>query len=102
MAVIEINDANFDEKIMNSGKTCLVDFSAEWCGPCKMMAPVVDEIANENSEIVVGKCDVDESPELAMRFGIMSIPTLLIVKNGEAANTFIGVTSKEEILKALK
>ena len=102
MAVIEINDANFDEKIMNSGKTCLVDFYAVWCGPCKMMAPVVDEIAAENPDIVVGKCDVDEAEELAMRFGIMSIPTLLVVKNGEVAETFVGVTSKDDILSAIK
>ena len=102
MAVIEITDANFDEKIMNSGKTCLVDFYAVWCGPCKIMSPVVDEIADENPDIVVGKCDIDEAEELAERFEIMSIPTLLVVKGGEVVKTFVGVTSKDDILDELK
>ncbi len=102
MAVLEINDANFDEKILNADKPALVDFYAVWCGPCKMMSPVVDEIAEEHPEFVVGKCDVDEAEGLAVQFGIMSIPTLLVFKNGELAKTFIGVTAKEEILDALK
>jgi len=102
MAVIEINDANFDEKILNADKPALVDFYAVWCGPCKMMSPIVDEIAEEHPEFVVGKCDVDEAEGLAVQFGIMSIPTLLVFKNGELAKTFIGVTAKEEILDALK
>lgn len=102
MAVLEINDANFDEKILNADKPALVDFYAVWCGPCKMMSPIVDEIAEEHPEFVVGKCDVDEAEGLAVQFGIMSIPTLLVFKNGELAKTFIGVTAKEEILDALK
>ena len=102
MAVIEINDANFEEKIINAGKTALVDFYAVWCGPCKMMSPIVDEIAEENDDIVVGKCDIDEAEELAERFEIMSIPTLMVFKNGELAQTFIGVTAKEEILDAIQ
>lgn len=102
MAVLEINDANFDEKILNADKPALVDFYAVWCGPCKMMSPVVDEIAEEHPEFVVGKCDVDEAEGLAVQFGIMSIPTLLVFKNGELAKTFIGVTAKEEILDALQ
>ena len=102
MAVLEINDANFESEIVNSGKTCLVDFYAVWCGPCKIMSPIVDEIAEENGDIVVGKVDVDEAEELAARFEIMSIPTIMVFKNGEPAKTFIGVTSKDEILDALK
>ena len=102
MAVLEINDANFDEVILNADKPALVDFYAVWCGPCKMMSPIVDEIAAEHPEFVVGKCDVDEAEALAVQFGIMSIPTLLVFKNGELAKTFIGVTAKEEILDALK
>ncbi|MBQ9227823.1 MAG: thioredoxin [Eubacterium sp.] len=102
MAVIEINDANFDEKILNADKPALVDFYAVWCGPCKMMSPIVEEIAEEHPEFVVGKCDVDEAEGLAVQFGIMSIPTLLVFKNGELSKTFIGVTAKEEILDALQ
>lgn len=102
MAVIEINDANFEEKIIHSGKTCLVDFYAVWCGPCKAMSPIIDEIAEENSDIVVGKCDADESGELIGRYEIMSIPTIMVFKNGELTETFIGITDKQEILDALK
>ncbi|MBQ7202435.1 MAG: thioredoxin [Eubacterium sp.] len=97
----EINEANFDAEVMNSGKTCLIDFFAVWCGPCKMMSPIVDEIAEEMDDIVVGKVDVDENDELAARFEIMSIPTILVIKNGEVAETFIGVTPKENIVAAL-
>lgn len=99
--VKEITDANFEAEIMNSGKTCLVDFYAVWCGPCKMMSPIVDEIADEMPDVVVGKVDVDEAEELAVKFGIMSIPTILVIKNGEVAETFIGVTPKENIIAAL-
>ena len=99
--VKEITDANFEAEIMNSGKTCLVDFYAVWCGPCKMMSPIVDEIADEMPDVVVGKVDVDEAEELAVKFGIMSIPTILVIKNGEVAETFIGVTPKENIVAAL-
>lgn len=99
--VKELTVANFDEEVLNSGKTCLVDFYAVWCGPCKMMSPVVDEIAAENADIVVGKIDVDENEELAMKYGVMSIPTILVIKNGEVAETFIGVTPKENIVAAI-
>ena len=102
MAVIEITDNNFEKEIMNSGKTCIVDFYATWCGPCKIMSPLVDELAEENADIVVGKADVDEAEELAARFEIMSIPTILVIKNGEVANTFVGVTPKEDIENAIK
>lgn len=101
MAVLEINDENFNEVMMASGKTGLVDFYAVWCGPCKMMAPVVEEIAAEHPEYAVGKCDVDTAPALAAQFGIMSIPTLLIIKDGAVAETFVGVTAKEALLAAL-
>ena len=99
--VKEITEANFDAEVMNSGKTCLIDFFAVWCGPCKMMSPIVDEIADEMPDVVVGKVDVDEAEELAVRFGVMSIPTILVIKNGEVAETFIGVTPKENIVAAL-
>ncbi len=99
--VKEITEANFEAEVLNSGKTCLIDFYAVWCGPCKIMSPVVDEIAEENTDIVVGKIDVDENEELAEKYGVMSIPTILVIKNGEVAETFIGVTPKENILAAI-
>ena len=101
MAVLEINDSNFDE-IVKANDTVLVDFYAVWCGPCKVMSPIVDEIAEENPAITVGKCDVDEAEELAVRFGIMSIPTLMVFKGGEPVKTFVGVTGKDAILEAVK
>lgn len=102
MSVIELTEANFEAEILNSDKPCLVDFFATWCGPCKMMSPIVDEIAEENADIVVGKLDVDEADELAEKYDVSSIPTLLVFKNGEVAETFIGVTAKDKILAALK
>ncbi|MBQ9517861.1 MAG: thioredoxin [Eubacterium sp.] len=101
MMVKEITEANFEQEVMNSGKTALIDFYAVWCGPCKMMSPVVDEIAEENPDIVVGKIDVDENEELAAKFEVMSIPTILVIKDGAVAETFIGVTPKENILAAI-
>jgi thioredoxin 1 len=102
MSVLEITEDNFEELVINSGKTCVVDMFATWCGPCKMMSPIIDEIAEENGDIVVGKVDVDENGELAMQFGVMSIPTILIFKNGELAETFVGLQSKETILNAVQ
>ena len=97
-----INEDNFDSEVIASGKTCLIDFFATWCGPCKIMSPIVDEIAEEMSDVTVGKVDVDEAGDLARQYGIMSIPTILVFKNGEIAETFIGVTDKESIVNALK
>ncbi len=102
MSVLVLNDDNFESEILNSEKTCLVDFFATWCGPCKIMSPVVDEIAAENPDIKVGKVDVDEAEEIAARFGIMSIPTLMVFKGGESVKTFVGVTDKDAILAELK
>ena len=102
MSVLEITEDNFDELVLNSGKTCVVDMFATWCGPCKMMSPIIDEIAEENDDVIVGKVDVDENGELAMQFNVMSIPTILIFKNGELAETFIGLQSKETILNAVQ
>lgn len=93
---------NFNEEVKNYKGVVLVDFYADWCGPCKMMSPVVDEIANENEWAKVGKINCDEEIELAEEFGVMSIPTIIIFKNGEIAKTFVGVTPKEEIINALK
>ena len=102
MSVLVLNDDNFESEILNSEKTCLVDFFATWCGPCRIMSPVVDEIAAENPDIKVGKVDVDEAEEIAARFGIMSIPTLMVFKGGESVKTFVGVTDKDAILAELK
>ena len=84
MAVVVINKTNFDE-IIASDKPVLIDFYADWCGPCRMVAPIVHEIAEENDNVVVGKINVDDEPELAQRFGVMSIPTLVVMKNGKEA-----------------
>ncbi len=102
MSVLVLNEDNFENEIINSGKTCLVDFFATWCGPCKMMAPVIDEIAAENPDVKVGKVDVDEAEEIAANYGIMSIPTLIVFKNGEPVKTFVGVTDKEAIIAEIK
>lgn len=102
MSVLEIDDANFEAEILQADKPALVDFYAVWCGPCKMMSPVVDQIAEENDDIVVGKVDVDEAEEITEKYGISSIPTLMVFKNGEVAETFVGVTAKDKILATLK
>ena len=97
-----LNQANFDETVNSGPQTVLVDFWAEWCGPCKMIAPVVEEIATERAgEGVVGKLNIDEAPELAQRFGITAIPTLIVFKNGQPQRTLRGVQSKKTIVAAL-
>ena len=103
MSVLTLTNENFEEEVKKSDKKVLVDFFATWCGPCKMMSPIIDEIAEELGEsIKVGKVDSDENMELAEEFGIMSIPTIMIFENGQVIKTFNGVTSKSEIIEALK
>lgn len=101
MSVISINKNNFNE-IRNSGKAVLLDFYADWCGPCRMVSPIVDEIAEENPQYVVGKINVDYEPELAHAFGIMSIPTLAVIKNGKVINQAAGARGKADILAMLE
>ena len=102
-ATIEINEANFEAEVLKSTQPVLVDFWAEWCGPCKMLAPVLDEIATEQSaRVKVAKVDVDENPALAARFGIQSIPTLLFFAGGEVRNRSVGVQGKRAILSQLE
>ena len=101
MSVITITNENFDQQVLQSAKPVLLDFWASWCGPCRMLSPVVDEIAQENDAIAVGKVNVDEQPELATRFGVMSIPTLMVFKDGKTVNTSVGVVPKAKILAML-
>ena len=101
MSVLTITDNNFEDEVLNSDKTVLIDFYADWCGPCKMQSPVVDQIAEERADVKVGKVNVDDNPELAEKYEIMSIPTLLVIKNGAVAKQFVGLTSKSEIEEAL-
>jgi thioredoxin 1 len=101
--VNNFNEENFENEVLNSDRTTIVDFYADWCGPCKMMSPIIDEIAEENADTIkVGKVNVDENQELAMKYNIMSIPTILIFKNGNISKSFIGVTSKQEIEEIIK
>ncbi|MDD6276038.1 MAG: thioredoxin [Clostridia bacterium] len=101
MSVVTITNDNFRNEVMTCDKEVLLDFWASWCGPCRMVSPVVDEIASERSDIKVGKINVDEQPELASRFGIMSIPTLVVMKNGNIINQSVGAMPKEDIIKLL-
>ena len=101
MAIVHITKENFESVAKESAKPVLIDFWATWCGPCKMIAPIVEEIAGERDDIVVGKIDVDQEMELAMQFRITSIPTLVLMKNGAVAATLVGYRPKADILKLL-
>ena len=101
MAELNITNADFEEKVLKSEKPVLLDFWAVWCGPCQMLAPVIHEIAEERSDILVGKVNVDDEIALARQFGIDSIPTLLVFKNGELVNRAVGVLPKQSVLKLL-
>ncbi len=102
MSVLKIDRNNFDNEIMKSGKPVLLDFYADWCGPCRMVSPLVDEIAEENPQILVGKINVDEEPELAGAFGVASIPTLVVMKNGKIVSQSAGAKPKPQILAMLE
>ncbi|MCI8801286.1 thioredoxin [Acetatifactor muris] len=101
MSVIKVDKNNFQSEVMNSDKPVLVDFWAPWCGPCRMVGPVVEEIAGERSDIKVCKVNVDEQPELAGQFGIMSIPTLMVIKGGKIVAQAMGARPKSAILAML-
>ena len=102
MSVLTITKDNFDSEVMHSDKTVLLDFWAAWCGPCRMLSPLVDEIAEENPSIKAGKINVDEQPELAQQFRVMSIPTLVVVKDGKTTGQAIGVQPKATILDMIR
>lgn len=101
MAELTITSANFEEKVLKSEKPVLLDFWAIWCGPCQMIAPVIHEISEEREDIVVGKVNVDEEMQLAMQFGISSIPTLLVFKDGKLVNQGVGLLPKASVLKLI-
>src|SRR5437588_8340056 len=100
--VIEATDANFDESVLKSDLPVLIDFWAAWCGPCKMIAPLIDELATDyTGKATVGKVNIDDEMELAQQFGVSSIPTLIVLKNGKEVNRFVGVTAKGQLAKAI-
>ena len=101
MSVTNINKNNFQNEVLNSEKPVLLDFWASWCGPCRMVSPIVDEIAAEHGDIKVGKVNVDEERELAGQFGVMSIPTLVVIKGGRVVNQMVGARPKAQILAML-
>lgn len=101
MAVLNITKNNFEAEVLRSDKPVLIDFWASWCGPCRMMSPIVDEIAAERGDIKVGKVNVDEESELAGAFNVMSIPTLVVIKDGKVVNGAVGVRPKAEILRTI-
>ncbi len=101
MSAINITKNNFQEEVINSSKPVLLDFWASWCGPCRMVSPLVDEIAQERPDIKVGKINVDEEPQLAAQFGVMSIPTLVVMKDGKIVNQAVGARPKSQILALL-
>ena len=98
----KLNNQNFDNEVLNNNGIALIDFYADWCGPCKMVSPIVDEIANERTDITVGKINVDESNALAIKYGVVSIPTLIVFKDGKEQTRIVGYRPKEDILAILK
>ncbi len=101
MPLYNVNEESF-AKIKESGKKALIDFYADWCGPCKMLAPILHEISEENPDLIIAKINVDDSTSLAIQYGIQSIPTMLVMENGEIVNKAVGLRSKEQILEMLK
>ena len=102
MAIVNITNANFKEEVLDSDKKVLVDFWAPWCGPCRMVSPIVDEIAEENSAVKVAKINIDEQPQLASQYGVMSIPTLMVFENGDVVDKAVGARNKAFILQMLE
>lgn len=101
MLHVNINQENFFEEVLKSEKPVLVDFFASWCGPCKMLSPIIDEIAEEREDIKVVKIDIDQQPELAAQYGVMSVPNLFVIKDGKVVNQAAGVRPKQQILDLL-
>ena len=101
MALIHVNESDFREKVLENAGTVLVDFWANWCGPCRMLSPIVDEVAEERTDVKVGKVNVDEQPDLAAQFGVMSIPTLLVFEQGKLVRQAVGARPKAGVLELL-
>ena len=101
MSIVHITKENFESVVNQTDKPVLIDFWATWCGPCRMIAPIIEEIAAQRNDVIVGKIDVDQEPELAMQFRVTSIPTLVLMKQGEVAATMVGYRPKADILKLL-
>ena len=102
MAIVNITNANFKKEVLDSDKKVLVDFWAPWCGPCRMVSPIVDEIAEENAAVKVAKINIDEQPQLASQYGVMSIPTLMLFENGDVVDKVVGARNKTFILQMLE
>jgi len=102
MSVLHVTADNFEEEVLKSDKTVLLDFWADWCGPCKMLMPIIEDVASEVADAKICKINVDEEPDLASKYKIMSIPTLMVVKNGEVVKTEVGVQSKSKIKEMLE
>ena len=103
MSMLTFEEKNFEEEVLKSEGKVLVDFYADWCGPCRMMSPVIDDIAKElDGKVKVGKVNVDSNQELAIKYDVMSIPTIMVFENGKTIKTFVGITDKQELLEVLK
>ena len=102
MEVMKVTSSNLEEEVLNSDKTVLIDFYADWCGPCKMFSPIIESVAEENEDIKVVKIDVDNAQDLAIKYQVMSIPTIVVIKNGQEVNRNVGVVSKSQILEMVK
>ena len=102
MEIMKVTSANFQDEVLNSDKTVLIDFYADWCGPCKMFSPVVEAVATENEDIKVVKVNVDDAQDLAIQYQVMSIPTTVVIKNGQEVNRVVGMVSKSDLLEMVK
>ena len=102
MEILKVNNQNFEEEVLKSEKPVLVDFYADWCGPCKMLSPIVDQVAEENEDIKVVKVNVDDAQDLAMKYQVMSIPTLVVIKEGKEINRSVGLIDKNQVVNMIK
>ena len=102
MEIIKVTSQNFEEEVLNSEKTVVIDFYADWCGPCKLYGPIVEAVANENENIKVVKVNVDNAQDIAVNYNVMSIPTTVIIKNGKEVERAVGMISKSELLEMVK
>ena len=102
MEVLKVTSENFEEEVLKSDKTVLIDFYADWCGPCKMLSPIIEAVANENEDIKVVKINVDNAQDLAIEYQVMSIPTIVVIKDGQEVNRTVGVVSKSQIEEMVK